>query len=204
MGHMVNLVLPCDAPAVPHLVDVGYGGLGGLSMLFRPLPLVHGAVRVSFAPPEEHRLVRAPRPADDSTLADDAPAAQGWCLQARADKDEEWRTPHWFSTAEYTEADFEGMNFCLSKLPTRPTYNLLMCIKLHELPGGAIARTSVTGARAVKKVGGGREVLERWEWEEERVEAMRRLCGVNLEEGALEWVREKPGMALPFREDAEG
>ncbi|KAF7984506.1 hypothetical protein HWV62_13657 [Athelia sp. TMB] len=61
MGHLVNIVRPRDA-RVPHLVDVGYGGLGALSLLQRPLPLAHGALRPSFCAPEEHRLVRAPRP----------------------------------------------------------------------------------------------------------------------------------------------
>ncbi|KAF7984504.1 hypothetical protein HWV62_13653 [Athelia sp. TMB] len=112
--------------------------------------------------------------------------------------------PHWFAEAEYSAADIEWLSFCLSRLPAGPTYDTLMCIRLRELPGGAIARTSVAGARAVRKVGAGREVLERWEWEEERVDAMRRLCGVQLEEDAVEWVREKPGMALPIRRDVEG
>ncbi|CAE7231838.1 unnamed protein product [Rhizoctonia solani] len=207
MGHMVNIVLPIDAPPslpygtspIPHLVDVGYGGLGALSMLLRPLPLLDGTVVPSFSPREEHRLVRASRPANESTLESEP----GWSLQVRASPSEPWRTPHWFTLAEYTEADWEWMSFCISKLPTGPTYNTLMCIKLQELPSGEIARTSISGARAVRKVGTEREVLERWEWEEERIEAMARLCGIRLDmREALEGVRGKPGMALPIREDA--
>ncbi|KAF8701557.1 N-acetyltransferase, partial [Rhizoctonia solani] len=208
MGHMVNIVLPIDAPLslfpdtmpVPHLVDVGYGGLGALSMLLRPLPLLDGTVIPSFSPPEEHRLVRVPRPQNESTLE----CEPGWSLQVRASPSEQWRTPHWFTLSEYTESDWEWMSFCISKLPTGPTYNTLMCIKLHELPSGEIARTSIAGQRAVRKVGTQREVLERWEWEEERIEAMARLCGVQLDMAqALEAVRGKPGMALPIREDTE-
>ncbi|KAJ1301812.1 hypothetical protein OPQ81_009040 [Rhizoctonia solani] len=198
MGHAINLVLPIDS--VLHLVDVGYGGLGALSMLLRPLPLIDGQVVTSFSPPEEHRLIRSPRPANESTLVSEP----GWCLQVRASAAEEWRTPHWFTLSEYTEADWEWMSFCISKLPTGPTYNTLMCIKLHELPSGRIARTSIAGGRAVRKIGTEKEVLERWEWEEDRIEAMARLCGVHLDmREALEGVRGKPGMALPIREDVQ-
>ncbi|KAF7984516.1 hypothetical protein HWV62_13677 [Athelia sp. TMB] len=209
MAHMINLVMPCDAPSsdyhvpVPHLVDVGYGGIGALSMLFRPLPLIHGATVTSFCAPEEHRLMRGPRPVNESSLQDDASAAQGWFLQARASPSEEWRTPHWFSTAEYTESDFEWISFSLSKLHTGPSYNVLACIKLHELPSGEIVRTSLMGARAVRKVGTRREPIEQWKWEEERIEAMKRLCGLCLEEReGLDCIRGR-GVALPFRCDAE-
>ncbi|KAF7984514.1 hypothetical protein HWV62_13673 [Athelia sp. TMB] len=207
MAHMINLVLPCDTPSpeypepVPHLVDVGYGGIGEHTMLLRPLPLIHGATVTSFCAPEEHRLMRGPRPANESALQGNAPVAQGWFLQARASPRAEWRTPHWFSTAEYTESDFEWISFCISMLLTD---NVAGCIKLHELPSGEIARMFVGGSKAVRKVGKRLELLEQWKWEEERIEGFRRLIGLCLdEEEALRSVRGR-GVALPIRHDAQG
>ncbi|KAH7332771.1 hypothetical protein B0J17DRAFT_677525 [Rhizoctonia solani] len=203
MGHTVNIVLPIDGPdgtaPVPHVVDVGYGGHGDISMLYRPLPLIDGTVVSSFTPPEEHRLLRATRPDDECALAE-----SGWVLQVRVAPSEPWRLSYWINLAEFTETDWEWINFSMSKLPTAPMYNMLVCIKLHELPTGEIARTSIWSARAVRKVGAKKEVLERWEWEEERIDGISRLCGMKLDmREAIAGAREKPGMALPIREDAQ-
>ena len=207
MAHMINLVLPCDAPSseypepVPHLVDVGYGGIGTHAMLLRPLPLIHGKAVTSFFAPEEHRLMRGPRPVAESTLQSDAPSAQGWFLQARASPSEEWRTAHWFSTMEYAESDFKWLTFCISMLLTD---SMVACIKLQELPSGEIARVFVGATKSMRDVGKKLELLEEWKWEEERIEAARRLIGLCLEEEeALRCVRGRV-VALPIRRDVQG
>lgn len=185
-GHPLLLV-QVPGCTTPHAVDINFGGTGAFSMLSRPIPLWPGTVVPSLTPPEEYRLICAPLP--ESSLSSPAAQPEGWFLQARAAPEEAWRSVYHFTTAEYTMRDLEYINYSLSHIPSGPVTYLLLCIKVRALPSGELERISISSNRAVRKVGSKREVVETFRWEDERVDAMRRLCGITLEADALENVK---------------
>lgn len=184
---------------VPYLVDVGFGGVCRLSLLSKPIPLTAGVVTGSFTPPEEYRLM--PGDNTDSSLEPNPCAPSGWWLQARHCTAVAWRTMSYFTLEEYSNKDFEYFIYSMVNIPNGPGRTKLFCIKVVEGPSGALERYAIAGKVATKQVGCGEKVvIAKFTSEQERIEAIRRLCGIQLD--AKEALRNvaKSKIALPFHE----
>jgi arylamine N-acetyltransferase len=197
IGHAI-LLATVPGHEFPFLVDVGFGGIYRLSLLSKPIPLVPGVVADSFTPPEEHRLAHGDN--SDSSLEPDPRAPHGWWLQARHSPDAAWRTVSYFTLEEYTEKDFEYFVYSMSTMADGPGLQKLFCIKVAEGPTGILERYAVAGKVATKQVGCEEKVVvETFKWEHERVDAIRRLCGIQLDAAAA--VKHMAGskIALPIQ-----
>ena len=200
IGHTILLVT-IPGHQIPYLVDVGFGGIHQLSLLSKPVPLLPGVVTGSFTPPEEYRLV----PGDnvDSALESNPSAPCGWWLQAHHAPDAPWRTISYFTLEEYTEKDFEYFVYSMVTMPNGPGRTKLFCIKVVEGPSGVLERYAVSGQVATRQIGCGEKVvIETFKTEQERISAIRRLCGIQLDAvDALKHVANKK-IALPIRESS--
>lgn len=197
IGHTI-LLATVPGHEVPFLVDVGFGGIHWLSLLSKPIPLIPGAVTGSFTPPEEYRLI--PGDNHESSLESDSDQPRGWWLQAHHAPDVPWRTISYFTLEEYTYKDFEYFVYSMDTMPDGPGHQKLFCIKLVERPDGVLERYAVAGKVATKQVGCGEKVvIETFRWEQERISAIWRLCGIQLdEEEALKHMAKRK-IALPIQ-----
>jgi arylamine N-acetyltransferase len=198
IGHTI-LLATIPGHHVPFLVDVGFGGIDRLSLLSKPIPLIPEVVTGSFTPPEEYRLI--PGDNTDGSLEPNPCAPCGWWLQARHCGDAPWRTMSYFTLEEYTPKDFEYFVYSMNNMPNGPGKRKLFCIKVVEGPSGVLERYAIAGNVATKQVGCGEKVvIETFKWEHERINAIRRLCGIQLDVAdALKHVVKRK-IALPVSE----
>jgi hypothetical protein len=180
------------------MVDVGFGGVDNLSLLSKPVPLIAGAITGSFTPPEEYRLI--PGDNTDSSLDPNPNAPCGWWLHARNSPDVPWRTISYFTLEEYTDKDFKYFVYSMDTMENGPGRKKLFCIKVVEGHTGILERYAIAGQFATKQVGCGEKVvIETFKLEGERVDAIRRLCGIELDADALEHMAKRK-IALPIRD----
>ena len=160
-------------------------------MFLPPIPLDPGAV----VPSSQDRLFPAPLPS--SSLFSHAAQPQGWFLQTRVAPGDAWNSAYHFTIVEYTLEDLENIFFAFTRNRS-PVLMQILCAKLHELPTGEFECLKLIDNQVVRKVGGKQEVVETFKWEDERVDAIRRLFGIDLESDALENMK---GMkiALPLK-----
>jgi arylamine N-acetyltransferase len=198
IGHTI-LLATVPGHEFPFLVDVGFGGIYRLSLLSKPIPLISGVVCGSFTPPEQYRLMQGD--STESSLEAKPCEPCGWWLQARNSPDVPWRTISYFTLEEYTEKDFEYFVHSMCTMPDGPGQRKLFCIKVVEGPTGTLERYSIAGRTATKQVGCGEKVvIETFQWENERINAIRRLCGIQLDAADALSHAAKRKIALPIQE----
>ena len=193
----MTLLVTIPGYEVPFLVDVGFSGFQRLSMLSKPIPLVPGVVTGSYTPPEEYRLVQGD--IVDSSLEQ---ASRGWWLQAHHAPAAPWLTVSYFTLEEYMDKDIECFSHGMSNMLGRTSlYQRLICIKVVEGPNGEIQRYAIHGSAATKQIGCQEKVvIERFRWEHERIDAIRRLCGVQLDAADALKHMQKREICLPIQE----
>jgi arylamine N-acetyltransferase len=200
IGHTI-LLATVPGHKVPFLVDVGFGGIHNLSLLSKPVPLIAGAITGSFTPPEEYRLI--PGDNTESSLEPNPCAPCGWWLHARHSTTAPWRTISYFTLEEYTDKDFEYFVYSMVTMPNGPGHTKLFCIKVVKGPSGILERYAVAGKFATKQVGCGEKVvIETFKSEHERIDAIRRLCGIQLDVADALKHMAKRKIALPIQESS--
>jgi len=197
IGHTI-LLATVPGHEVPFLVDVGFGGIQRLSMLSKPIPLLPGVVTDSYTPPEEYRLVQGDNV--DSSLEE---ASRGWWLQAHHAPGAPWRTISYFTLEEYTDKDFQYFVYSMGNMPDGPGHRMLFCIKVVEGPTGELERYAIAGKVATKQIGCQEKVvIEKFRWEHERIGAIRRLCGIQLDAVDALKHMQKRKISLPIQEQS--
>ena len=180
----------------PFLVDVALWGTHRLSMVSKPIPLVPGVV--TYTPPEEYRLVQGDNV--DSSLEE---ASRGWWLQARDTPAAPWRAILYFTLEEYTDRDFEYPIYSMAKMPDGLGHRKLYSSKIVEGPTGELERYAIVGNVATKQIGCQEKVvIEKFRWEHERIDAIRRLCGIQLDAADALKHMQKREISLPIQKQS--
>ncbi|KAF7981468.1 hypothetical protein HWV62_33503 [Athelia sp. TMB] len=178
LGHPLLITQVADC-ASPFIVDVGFDAIRSSARFLPPMPLDPSAVVTS----SQYRLFPAPLPM--SSLFSHAAQPQGWFLQTRAAPGDGWSSAYHFTLVEYTLDDLENIFFAY----TRNRHVIMMqiyCTKIRALPTGEFECLQIRGDQIVRRIGGRKEVLKTFKWEDERVDAIRQLFGIDLESDALE------------------
>jgi len=204
LHHLVLIVrLPSSSDSSRdqlYLTDVGFGGIFGVSGLVRPIPLIDGVTVPGSAAPELHRIIVA-GPLSSVISFPEGESPKDWMIQANRNPGKEhWRTLFHFSIAcELFEPDVECQSFSVSNLPGSPLLSKLICIKVFEVEGdeGKLGRISLVNDKLVRRIGGSSEEVCSFKTEAERVAALRKYCGVSLEEDEIQYMRDRIP-ALPF------
>lgn len=178
LGHPLLITQVADC-ASPFIVDVGFDAIRSSARFLPPMPLDPSAVVTS----SQYRLFPAPLPM--SSLFSHTAQPQGWFLQTRAAPGDAWSSAYHFTLVEYTLDDLENIFFAY----TRNRHVIMMqiyCTKIRALPTGEFECLQIRGDQIVRRIGGRKEVLKTFKWEDERVDAIRQLFGIDLESDALE------------------
>ncbi|KAJ2932443.1 hypothetical protein H1R20_g4671, partial [Candolleomyces eurysporus] len=199
--HMVIFVQPLDDSNLTYVVDVGFGG-GGLA---RPIPLVAGdeSIVMGVGPSEEHRLIRAPLPQSSlsTSLSSDVPKGQDlWFMQVRDKKTPDgaygpWMRVYRFSELEYFPTDYADGSFVVAQSQKGIFAEQVLCVKhfVDEQNPEYLYRIVVAGNRVTKQVSGKEtEILRTFASEQDRVDALKEIFGITLEEGAIENIKGRP------------
>lgn len=196
LRHTVLLVT-IPGHSSPFLVDVGFGSTNRMSFLLKPLPLIPGVVTGSLNPPEECRLIQGDRTASSIEPKPFGPC--GWWLEARYSANTAWNAILYFTLDEYAEKDFDYLAWGAATMPEGPN-GRLCCIKVIEGPDGTLTRYTIAGKVAMKQIGSGEQVVvQKFRWEEERLDAIQRLCRIQLDAAEALKHMAKKNIALPIQ-----
>ncbi|KAL2064693.1 hypothetical protein VTL71DRAFT_3831 [Oculimacula yallundae] len=175
--HIVNIVtLPSGEK---YMVDVGFGGDGAT----KPLPMISGHVSTNLGP-QEVRLLHStiPEQVDQSKML--------WIYQYRNGKDKEWNSFYAFPEVEFTEADFEVVNYYTSTCMSESMFQTRTVLGIRFLRGvvegqeeeGIVGKIMLVNGLVKRNDGGKTSVVKVCENEDERVEALREYFGIELTE----------------------
>ncbi len=164
-----------------YLVDVGFGGVFGMSGLVRPIPIVPDITHSGSAPPEEHRLTISPHPSSSSTGHGDY-----WMLQARCGRPD-WKTLYLFHLTEFFLEDFEDFSYVVAHREPGVMQRMVICIKPSPVgpresdkDGDPLQRHMVVGNKLIQRIGSSAEELRVFATEEERFGVIKDICGVTV------------------------
>lgn len=164
-SHVVNIV---TIDGMKYLVDVGFG----VQNLLIPVPLVPDQV-VRHESGFEMKMQHGP-------IAGSIAKQDFWIYNFRekvpiaGSEGDGWVQGYAFSEGEVFPEDVGVLNYCVETNPEGFFTNNVMCVKVLE--DGR--RLSLFNERVSIRSGGELEVLETFNGEEERVEALERLFGV--------------------------
>ncbi|KAJ2916668.1 hypothetical protein MD484_g3769, partial [Candolleomyces efflorescens] len=194
--HMVIFVQPDDESNLTYVVDVGFGG-GGLA---RPIPLVNGdeSIVMGVGPTEQHPLISMSPLTKGSSLASDGSKGQEvWTMQVRIKASADgtfgpWKRMYRFSELEFFLADYTDGSFVVAQSQVGIFAEQILCVKyfVDEEHPEHLYRMVVAGNRVTKQVPGLEpEVLRTFDSEQDRMDALREIFGLKLEEGAIENIK---------------
>ena len=190
-NHMLNLV---RLDGEWYVVDVGMGAMGPNI----PYPLQDGWEQVSIAP-RKIRLQLRPIPESYASATNGAQPPKLWCYdicnKPGAEGGDNWIPTYCFSETEFLPQDYEMMSwFTSTNKKVFFTYSVL-CSKmlLDEAEENIVGNIMLFNDGVTKNIGANREVLRELKTEQDRVDALRELFGVELTE------EEKGGVTTELR-----
>ena len=176
-NHMLNLV---KMDGEWYVVDVGMGAMGPNI----PYKLQDGIELESIAP-RRIRLQKRPIPESYSTSGDDAPKL--WCFDVCLKPHESpptWIPTYCFTETEFLPQDYEMMSwFTSTNKKCFFTYSVV-CTKmlLDEAEEKIVGDVTLFNDGVRKNVGAQRETVREMKTEQDRVDALREMFGVELTE----------------------
>ncbi|RYP87422.1 hypothetical protein DL769_000518 [Monosporascus sp. CRB-8-3] len=193
--HIVSIVTFPDGSK--YHVDVDFGGDGATL----PLPLVVGLAHRNLGT-QEIRLVRDWMPTQRKRTEE----AKLWIYQYRNRTESAWNSFYAFAELEFTQADFEVINWWTSHSPGFYQALTILLIKFLRREGGS-GQQEICGKRMLvnglvkENLGGKTKVVQECKTEEEKIDVLDRYFGIRLTEeerlGIRGWATE-----LPQRESA--
>ncbi|CZT13472.1 hypothetical protein WAI453_012432 [Rhynchosporium graminicola] len=186
--HIVNIVtLPTGEN---YMVDVGFGGDGAT----KPLPMISGHISTNLGS-QEVRLLH-------STIPEQVEQSKPlWIYQYRNGRDREWNSFYAFPEVEFTEADFEVVNFYTSGWVGEGNFQTRTVLGIRFLRGrvgeegeeeeeeGIVGKVMLVDEVVKRNDGGKTSVVKVCGSEDERVEALREYLGIVLTDEEREGVR---------------
>ena len=104
---------------------------------------------------------------------------------------------------EYTDKDLVCFVYGKLNMPGLRGRLPVICIKVVEGPTGELKRYTIDGNVATKQIGCQEKVvIETFRWEHERIDAIQRLCGVQLDAADALKHMQKRETSLPIREQS--
>ncbi|KAK3716884.1 hypothetical protein LTR37_006234 [Vermiconidia calcicola] len=185
-SHLVNLV---TIGGTKYLCDVGFGP----NEPTVPMPLNHGVVRPQIVPAESRIVFE--------TLAQNLSDSKLWICQARTSPDAGWTSMYCFTEVEILPTDVPGMNFAPMRDPASHFTQKVLCVRLttskersgndstgpgatseSDIEEGKIDGALIVDHDKLKWRRSGKTVLEaEFKSEEERVQALRKYWGIELD-----------------------
>jgi len=188
-NHMLNLV---RFDGTWYIVDVGMGAMGPNI----PYPLEDGYETTSIAP----RKIRLQWRSIPEHAAEMEEAQRLWCYDvchSPKEKPEEnrWLPTYCFTETEFLPQDYEMMSwFTSTHRKSFFTYSVLCTKMLMDDAGEKIVGDATLFGNGIRRtVGGQREVVRECKTEQERVEALKEVFGVDLT------TEEKEGITAEMR-----
>ncbi|KAK4545854.1 hypothetical protein LTR36_002418 [Oleoguttula mirabilis] len=187
-NHMLNLV---RLDGAWYVVDVGMGAMGPNV----PYPLEDGFETVSVAP----RKIRLQwRCIPEHAAEWEEEAQKLWCYDICRDpgKEEQWIPSYCFTETEFLPQDYEMMSWFTSTSPKSFFTYSVLCTKMlmDEAGEKIVGDVTLFRDRIARTVGGQREVVRECNTEQERVDALKEIFGVDLTPEEREGI--KPEMRL--------
>lgn len=197
--HIVIFVQIPQADGTPpqetYVVDVGVNLMGPA----RPMLLREDEVIMGAAPPEKHRLIKAPMPHSslDETDPESRAVADSWMFQVNLDgrgkplPEGTWRIMFAFGMQEYSVRDFEAFSFVVMYKPKGILNDRIMASRWEPYGDGLFARMVLSKRHKVIWYGG-QEVrtLKELYNEQDRIDALREYFGIIIEEGGEIYLRD--------------
>ncbi|KAK3898162.1 hypothetical protein C8A05DRAFT_47438 [Staphylotrichum tortipilum] len=166
--HMVNII---TITGQRYLVDVAFGSHGPP----QPVPLQHDYEFVGIAPMRgrlQHR-----------SLAEHTDDGQRvWVYSAQADEAAPWNDMYHFVELEFLPGDFEVMSARTSTAPTSFFVQSVMCMTtvLDEAGEKPVGVRILHRDYVKQRIGAESEIIEKLQWEPQRVGALRKHFGIEL------------------------
>ncbi|KAK4463373.1 PaNAT1 arylamine N-acetyltransferase encoded by the PaNAT1 protein [Cladorrhinum samala] len=190
--HLVNIVALRDDQK--YALDVGFGGDGPTF----PMPLIPEVVHRNSIGTQEVRYARDFIPNQrfqDESLG----AMKNWIYQYRNRPDQDWNSYYAFNDSyEFFEQDFAILSYFLSRSPDQSQTNTVLAIRFLRGFGDGDGKPKVVGkvmmsnADVKQNLTGKTNLVKVCRTEEERVEILRELFGIQLTEeeaGAIKGCR---------------
>jgi arylamine N-acetyltransferase len=170
-AHMINIV---TIEGVRYMVDVGFG----VGSSTKPLALEDRKEQLNVRPSQSVRL-RYDR------IEENESDAKLWIFERRNRDDEEWAPMYCFpDNMEFLPADFMMMNLFTSTSPTAFLTHVILVVKFELSEDGeeVTGEKICWGNRMHRRVEGRKECEVELKSEDERVEALEREFGIQLDE----------------------
>jgi arylamine N-acetyltransferase len=161
-------------------VDVGFGN----NCATAPLPLQDGATATSIAP-AKMRLIR-------DTIPEYTDKSQKlWIYQTKYTAESEWLPMICFSDVEFLPQDFEVMNFAVSQKRTSWFTKSFVCMRmlLDEDGQEVIGQLIMAEKELKRRVHGQTEILQVFNSEKDRVEALAKYFDMHLRNSEAQGIR---------------
>lgn len=178
LGHMILIVI---IDGQKYMVDVGFGNFGPT----RPLPLKEDdTVAVCMAPAEM-------RVAKDTPLEFTDRSQKLWIYQIRHNPESNWIPQYSFSEVEFLPQDFVTLNYSTSHRPTSWFVQALVCTRAILDAAGTepIGIYILAGKEVKRRLHGETEVVETFEKEEDRVNALAKWFDMHFLEHETEGIQ---------------
>ncbi|KAG8870952.1 N-terminal acetyltransferase [Tulasnella sp. 331] len=182
-------------PQETYVVDVGVNLMGPA----RPMLLREGEVILGAAPPEKHRLIKAPMPYSslEETDEESRAVADNWMYQVNLDTrgkllpEGRWRIMFAFGGEEYSVRDFEAFSFVVLYKPGGILNDRIMASRWEPYGDGLFARLVLSKRHRVMWYGGEEvRTLKELHNEQDRIDALREYFGISIEEGGERYLRD--------------
>lgn len=180
-NHMLNIAKFDDQW---YVVDVGMGAMGPNI----PYPLKNGIEVTSIAPRKIRLQLRTIAETYSSPGMEDADLPRLWCYDVcynpGAEGEDVWVPTYCFTTTEFLPQDYEMMSWFTSTHKSSFFTSLMMCTRMEMDAEGEklVGDTTLFQDTVRKTVGGKREVLKECKTEEDRVQVLHDVFGVDLTE----------------------
>ncbi|KAB8239379.1 N-terminal acetyltransferase [Aspergillus alliaceus] len=178
LGHMILIVI---IDGQKYMVDVGFGNFGPT----RPLPLKEDdTVAVCMAPAEMRVAKGTPLEFTDRSQ-------KLWIYQIRHNPESNWIPQYSFSEVEFLPQDFVTLNYSTSHRPTSWFVQALVCTRAILDAAGTepIGIYILAGKEVKRRLHGETEVVETFEKEEDRVNALAKWFDMHFLEYETEGIR---------------
>ncbi|KAF9044212.1 arylamine N-acetyltransferase 2 [Panaeolus papilionaceus] len=202
LSHQIIFVQPTPDSNQTYLVDVGFGIPG----LAQPILLSTDDSNVALGvdKTEKHRLTRSVMPLSSFGRSGESPEFK-WNLEVYHEKNDSpndggWRILYTFSEEEFFFQDYRAASFVVSTMPDPRGifWNNVICVKHFVLDPVAqvigldtgkdveaekpMYRLFMVGKEVKRNMGGHTEVLRTMRNEQERIQILRDLFGVHVED----------------------
>ncbi|KAK5116820.1 hypothetical protein LTR85_009080 [Meristemomyces frigidus] len=177
-NHMLNLV---RLDGAWYVVDVGMGAMGPNV----PYPLEDGFETVSVAP---RRIRLQWRSIPEHAAENEEDAQKLWCYDVcrnpndEKPDDNQWAPAYCFTETEFLPQDYEMMSWFTSTSPRSFFTYSVLCTKMlmDEAGEKIVGDVTLFRDKIARTIGGQRELLRECKTEEDRVEALKEIFGVEL------------------------